>query len=63
MVRTNSAWWIVVGGVVGVLAGAVYGPDYMIAGSLIGLAGGAGIWMVMRGVGRGRPGDDQGSAS
>ena len=44
-----SNWhWILVGAVVGIGSGAIFGTDYALAGLGIGLAGGAAIMFVLR---------------
>lgn len=44
----HSRSWIALGGIVGLAAGFVTGPDYVLAGLAIGLAGGFGIHMGLR---------------
>lgn len=41
-------YWIVVGAVAGLGAGAIFGVDYALAGMAMGLAGGGAIAFVLR---------------
>lgn len=41
-------YWIVIGAAVGLGAGAVFGFDYAVAGTVMGLAGGGAIAFVLR---------------
>ncbi len=44
-----KAWhWILIGAMVGVASGAIFGMAYALAGAVIGLAGGAAMALAMR---------------
>jgi hypothetical protein len=44
----KNVLWIPIGIVAGIASGAVFGVDYAIAGSVIGLSARAGIWIGLR---------------
>ncbi len=44
----KNVMWIPIGTVAGIASGAIFGVDYAIAGSIIGLAAGVGIWTGLR---------------
>lgn len=44
----KNHYWPVIGALVGGAAGAVFGPDYALAGAGIGLAGGIAIFLALR---------------
>ena len=48
MERLKGPYWVVVGAIIGVAAGAVFGVQYAIAGVGIGMAGGIAVYMAMR---------------
>ena len=42
----KNHYWPVIGALVGGAVGAVFGPDYALAGAGIGLAGGIAYWVI-----------------